>query len=55
MEDNGPQGVASLKPRDMVAGLCRGQLDITLLYIKYISCGPEGYILNTVELHWLEL
>ena len=40
MEDNGTQGVASLDPRGMVGRIYFGDYK-TLLYIKYISCGPE--------------
>ena len=43
MEDYGPQGGASLDPRAIVGKIYVGDHQ-TLLYIKYISCGPEGYI-----------
>ena len=54
MEDNGPQGVASLKPRGMIWLDYVGDHK-TLLYIKYISCGHEGYILKPAETLWLVL
>ena len=52
MEDNGPQGVTSLNPKEMVDRIIKGTT--RHCFISNI-CGPKGYILNTVKLQWLEL
>ena len=40
MDDNDCQGVDKFEPRGMVGRIYVGD-HWTLLYIKYISCGPE--------------
>ena len=37
-----PWGVASLEPRGLVSRIYVGD-HLTLLYTKYISCGPQGF------------
>ena len=37
-----PWDVASLEPRGLVSRIYVGD-HLTLLYIKYISCGPKGF------------
>ena len=37
-----PWGVASLEPRGLVGRIYVGD-HLTLLYTKYISCGPQGF------------
>ena len=42
MEAEDPEGLANLEPRGWVGMLYVGDHQ-TLLYTKYISCGPYGY------------
>ena len=42
MRANEPQGVANLDPRGMVGRMYVGD-HLTLLYIKYLSSGPQGF------------
>ena len=42
MEAKDPAGLANLEPRGMVGMIYVGDHQ-TLLYTKYISCGPYGY------------
>ena len=42
MEVKDPEGLANLEPRGMVGMIYVGDHQ-TLLYTKYISCGPYGY------------
>ena len=37
-----PWGVASLEPRGLVSRIYVGDY-LTILYTKYISCGPQGF------------
>ena len=37
-----PCGVASLEPRGLICRISAGD-HLTLLHIKYISCGPHDY------------
>ena len=42
MEAKDPEGLANLEHRDIVGRIYVGDHK-TLLYTKYISCGPYGY------------
>ena len=42
MEAKDPEGLVNLEPRGMVGMIYVGDHQ-TLLYTKYISCGPYGY------------
>ena len=42
MEAKDPEGLIHLEPRGMVSKIYVGYHQ-TLLYTKYISCGPYGY------------
>ena len=43
IEAKGPEGLVNLEPRGMV-GMIYVEDHQTLLYTKYISCGPYGYL-----------
>ena len=42
MGANDPRGVASLGPRGLIGRIYVGG-HYTLLHIKYVSCGPQGF------------
>ena len=42
MQANDPRCVASLDPRGLIGRIYVGD-HLTLLHIKYISCGPHGF------------
>ena len=42
MEAKDPEGLINLEPRGMVGMIYVGDHQ-TLLYTKYVSCGPYGY------------
>ena len=45
MEAKDPEGLANLEPRDMAGMICLGDHQ-TLIFTKFISCGPYGYELE---------
>ena len=45
MDAKDPEGLVNLAPRGMVGMVYEGDHQ-TLLYTKYISCGPYGYVIE---------